>query len=292
MKPKQTTGYTPEATELCERTLVTLLRGLGPWRDGIYLVGGLVPRYLLRGSEDAERRHAGTHDVDLVLDVTFLGEVEAYRRLEKNLQALGFVRGRNARGQAQHFRWCKRIGPGQDVIVDLLCDASQEEGGQVMALPGERRLSALKLPGAHLAVKDHVTAEVTAELLDGRGQATMTVRVAGLVAFVVLKALAYEERFEEKDAYDLIYTLDEYGVEAAASAFRGFRDRHPEDTALLEAALAVMRRRFASEADIEGWKKDGPTSYARFQAPLAAGKEHALAVDAADVVETFLSDVG
>ena len=40
MKPKHQGGYTTLHAELCERTLVTLLRGLGPYKEGVYLVIG------------------------------------------------------------------------------------------------------------------------------------------------------------------------------------------------------------------------------------------------------------
>lgn len=39
-KPATLDGYTDQYTVDCERVLVTLLRGLGPWKDSVYLVGG------------------------------------------------------------------------------------------------------------------------------------------------------------------------------------------------------------------------------------------------------------
>ena len=53
MKPKHQCGYNSLHTELCERTLVTLLRGLGPWKSGIYVIGGLVPRLLIAARDAA-----------------------------------------------------------------------------------------------------------------------------------------------------------------------------------------------------------------------------------------------
>ncbi len=44
---KMAKDHTREATERCERVLVTLLGSLGPWRERIFLVGGLAPRYLV-----------------------------------------------------------------------------------------------------------------------------------------------------------------------------------------------------------------------------------------------------
>jgi hypothetical protein len=37
-KPTTADGYENKVTENCERVLVTLIRGLGPWRDSIFLI--------------------------------------------------------------------------------------------------------------------------------------------------------------------------------------------------------------------------------------------------------------
>jgi hypothetical protein len=267
MKPRHQGGYTALHAELCERTLVTLLRGLGPWKRGIYLAGGLVPRYLIahRPNDEDIPPHAGTTDVDLVLDLEILTDVEAYRTLEQNLQNLGFQRGKNYDGRPQHFSWRKPAGEGITVVVDLLCDAAIEEGGRVVAIAGERRLSALKIPGAHLVTADYTEVPLTAALLDERGVATERVRVANIVPFIVLKALAYDDRMEEKDAYDLVYCLEHYGdgpIDVAAE-FVDRLGRWPDEP-LLPHALDIVRRRFVSDGQTQGVRKDGPTSYARF----------------------------
>ena len=59
-KPRNADGYKNEVTENCERVLVTLLRGLGPWKDSIYLIGGLTPRYLIK-AKPPERSHSRRH---------------------------------------------------------------------------------------------------------------------------------------------------------------------------------------------------------------------------------------
>ncbi|MGH2588479.1 MAG: antitoxin, partial [Dehalococcoidia bacterium] len=105
MKPKHQGGYTELHAGLCERTLVTLMRGLGPWKAGVYLAGGLVPRYLIRQPPvgyPSPPPHAGTTDVDLVLDLHVLATVDAYRGLEQNLKTLGLTRGTNDEGVTQH----------------------------------------------------------------------------------------------------------------------------------------------------------------------------------------------
>jgi hypothetical protein len=64
-KPATREGYKDEYTADCERVLVTLLRGLGPWKDSVFLVGGLTPRYLVPARPPAVPPHAGTLDVDV-----------------------------------------------------------------------------------------------------------------------------------------------------------------------------------------------------------------------------------
>lgn len=254
MKPKHQAGYSHRHTELCERVLVTLLRGLGPWKKSVYLVGGLVPRYLV------DATHVGTSDVDLVLDLRLVAETEAYRTLEQNLKALGFVRGTNEDGKPQHHSWRQSLGDSLTISVDLLCPDWEDVPGRVEPVPGNRALSALRIPGAHLVMKDYQEVAVEAELLDERGLAVEQVRVANLTSFLVLKALAYEDRFEEKDAFDLVYCLQRAtgGPAECGRIFRWHLEEWPDEKHLPQA-LAVLRSRFAQ------LRSDGPTSYARFQ---------------------------
>jgi len=291
MKPKHQHGYNASHTILCERTLVTLLRGIGPWKAGIYVIGGLAPRYLIPTSEQAQGLpdHVGTTDVDLLLNLTLLTEIEAYSRLEKNLKALNFERGKNVEGEAQHFSWRKEVGAGATVVVDLLCDKPIEEGGTVTPIIGEKRLSALGIPGAYLAMEDFVEVSLTQEMLDDRGVATETIRVANIVPLLVLKCLAYDDRMEEKDAYDIIYCLSHYqkGPDSVAVSYAASLSRLPTDP-LLRKAIDILKNRFASDAT-PGYRKDGPVSYARFHADPSRTDQNAVRQrEAATVVEAFL----
>ena len=76
-KPATLDGYSDQYTVDCERVLVTLLRGLGPWKDSVYLVGGLTPRYLVAARPPAVPAHAGTMDVDIVIDLQILADTQA-----------------------------------------------------------------------------------------------------------------------------------------------------------------------------------------------------------------------
>lgn len=43
----------------CERTLLTLLGNLGPWRERVYLAGGLAPPYIVGRLPEGERLDGG-----------------------------------------------------------------------------------------------------------------------------------------------------------------------------------------------------------------------------------------
>jgi hypothetical protein len=79
--------------------------------------------------------------------------------------------------------------------------------------------------------------------------------VCGPGAYVVLKALAFRSRGENKDAYDLFYILENFGrgVSEGAEHFRLLLD----DPAT-EAAVAVLEQDFASHEGI------GPRRVAEF----------------------------
>ena len=278
MKPKHQGGYTRRHTDFCERTLFTLMRGLGPWKKSVYLVGGLVPRYLIGHA------HVGTSDVDLVLDLQLLSGIDAYRTLEQNLKALGFERNRNEEGAVQHFSWKKAVEDGLSVTVDLLCPDWEQKPGRAKPVPGNQRLSALRIPGAHLVMRDFLEVSLEVELLNEQGLAKESIRVANTTAFIVLKTLAYEDRVEEKDAYDLVYCLlhGPGGPEGIGQVFRQRLVDWPEEV-LLQRCIEILRERFGDT------RRDGPTSYARFQ--VDPGQQERIALlrqEAYGAVSAFL----
>jgi hypothetical protein len=147
--------------------LLTLLRGLGPWKNSVFLVGGLTPRYLVRARPPAVPPHAGTQDVDIVIDLQLLADTEAYHTLEDNLRRLGFERATNDKGQKLSWRWQTRTERGALMILELLADAPEIAGGKVQPLPTDGRISALNIPHSSIVFDLYQTAEIQAELLGG-----------------------------------------------------------------------------------------------------------------------------
>ena len=96
----------------------------------------------------------------------------------------------------------------------------------------------------------------------------MTVRVANILPFIVLKSFAFQDRHENKDAYDLIFTLLHFSRgphDAGAAAVRSPVAGHRQ----VVEALSLLKERFQ---DVE---QDGPVAYAVFLA--ASGDKNNLA---------------
>jgi len=270
-KPATLDGYSDRYTVDCERVLVTLLRGLGPWKESVYLIGGLTPRYLVAARPPVVPAHAGTLDVDIVIDLQILADTEAYHTLEDNLKRMGFERAENSAGTKLSWRWQARTEHGALMVLELLADAPDIAGGKVQPLPTEGTISALNIPYSSIVFDLHQVTEIQTELLGGNGIATEQIKHANLVSFTCLKSFAFDQRFERKDAHDLIYCIEHAseGLDAVAAAFH--KERNGKHGAVVEAALAILRSRFASDTRAEGYRKDGPVSVAKFE--LGEGDE-------------------
>lgn len=79
--------------------------------------------------------------------------------------------------------------------------------------------------------------------------------VCGAGAFVILKALAFRIRGENKDAYDLFYLLQNYG--------RGVSDVAAELRPLLDDASAIKAMKYLRD-DFQGPDSIGPRRTAEF----------------------------
>lgn len=263
-KPKTAAGYDPDHTLLCERVLVTLLRGFGSLKGTLRLVGGLVPRYLTPEQPPDVPSHAGTMDVDIVLNIQVLAEGEAYKTLAQQLKDRGFSRALNAEGKPSNWRWERKIGEHKFVVVEFLRDETEEmPAGGVFTVEDEK-ISALAIRHAGIVHDWFSEREVTAELLDDAGTATETVRFADAVSYIILKALAFDQRAENKDAGDLIHVM-RYAAPTDVLAAQ-FRDRLKDGKHVdaIQEALAALNRRFCGDENVEGFKRDGPVAFARF----------------------------
>lgn len=272
------TDYDQAATARCERVLVTLLGDLGPWRERIYLVGGLAPRYLVGALPEGARPHVGTTDVDLVIGVALGDETpETYATLQTNLKRSGLIQ------VAPSFRWTRTVD-GMTVKVEFLCETDAVDDGAIFR-PRDgagSKMAAFNVRGAMLARDDFIEVELEGERLDDGGRSQVTLRVANLLPYVVLKIFAFQDRHENKDAYDLVFTL--LNAEGGpGSAGRRAAQSPVAESRQGEEALTLVAERFADVG------QDGPRAYASFLAPPGDRDESArLGQQAAATVRAFV----
>lgn len=282
MSRDHASDYDSVTTARCERALVTLLGDLGPWRERVYLVGGLAPKYIVGELPEGVPPHIGTTDVDLVIGLALGDDTpETYRTLETNLKRAGF------RSETS-FRW-NRLVDEVRVQVEFLCETTEVEPGRIFKPRGESLgsgLGAFNVRGAQLVAQDFVEQTIEAERLENGGLSTVVVRVCGILSYVVLKILAFQDRHENKDAYDLLFCLLNFGRgprDAAEVASRSSIATHPQ----VGEALRLLDERFV---DVD---RDGPAAYAAFLADPADPEDNArLRREAVAVVREFVGAIG
>jgi hypothetical protein len=273
------TDYDEATTARCERALVTLLGDLGPWRERIYLAGGLAPRYLVGQLPKGARAHVGTTDVDLVIGLALGDETpETYRTLQNNLEKAGFKQAEPS------FRWSRKVD-GVKVVVEFLCETDAVEPGRIFKPKGEgtgSKLGAFNVPGAHLARDDYIEHELEGERFDGGGRSKVTVRIANLLPYTVLKIFAFQDRHENKDAYDLVFTLLHAG-DGPNAAGQAARSSPVAGEPQVAEAVDLLEERFRDAG------QDGPRAYGLFLGNDGDEEERArLRREAVATVRAFL----
>jgi hypothetical protein len=249
---------------------------LGDLVDEFVIVGGLVPTLLVAQDSLLEgERHPGTLDLDVGLSLSVL-EKNRYTELASRLRSAGFRPDRNEQGNPTLQRWA--IEEGARVQVDFLIPPVCEDarGGELHHL--ERDLAAVMTPGLHLAFQDRREIALSGKTLLGE-DAARDVWVCGAGAFVVLKAFAFRNRGEAKDAFDLFYVLRNFGS-------------GPEDVAervrsLLPDPAARKCVRFLRADFVDG--DVGPLRVSRF---LSGEPSDEIVSDVVGFVRRFLNALG
>lgn len=227
--------YPKLAVRAAESVLLELVHILGEYLDRIVVIGGMVPRYLIT---EPEEPHVGTTDVDLALDHCRFDE-PGYQTLHKLLTNHHYLVDRD-----QPFIYRRPIvmdGKNITVQVDLL---SGEYGGTGK----ERRTQTVqdvrprKARGADLAFDEPVHVRIAGELPDGTKD-TVTIPVAGIVPFIVMKAMAMRNRLKQKDPYDIYYCLQYFpgGPEKIVGHVKLLKENK-----LVKEALEILKEKFAS----------------------------------------------
>lgn len=278
-KPRHRSGYSREETEQVEAACLTVAVTLGAFMDRLCIVGGLVPSVLIDreiGPEpETGASHPGTNDLDVGLEIALL-DYEQYTEIGRRLRQEGFGPDRNEQDNPTPQRW--KLGDLK-VTIDFLLPPipGAERGGSVHPLEGD--FAALIAPGLQLAPDEREEIEIAGHTLKGE-KVERTVPVCGPATFVVLKALAFSDRAEPKDAFDLVYVLRRWpqGVADIAERLKQHAERN---SAIVAHALDRLARDFADPETI------GPRRVVEFEGN-AGDDPDAIAADAHGYVDDLL----
>ena len=250
-KPPTRDGYSGDQLDLVTRACLYVFTKLGDLCDEVVVVGGLVP-YLLVDQDDPPTllgSHSGTMDLDLGLALAILDE-QRYQDLSARLRSAGFSPDVNSAGNAVLQRWVTNSGP--HVTIDFLIPPQAGNGQPGRLFHIENDFAAILTEGLDLAFRDRRSVTLSSYTL-AEERATRDIPVCGPGAFTVLKALAFRNRGENKDAYDLHYVLSGLGAGAVAQSLTPLL---PDER--VQRALDIIRADFTEHDAI------GPRRVAQF----------------------------
>ena len=137
---------------------------------------------------------------------------------------------------------------------------------------------AIEADGARFALGHKQALTFQGRMPDGR-QNTLTIQVASLPAFIVMKAYTLDGRDKPKDAYDLYFCLKNAveGPKGLAGILRADL-KNPE----VRRALEILTSKFSAPDD------SGPTSVDMFLDPEDPDERRFVARDAHALMKAFL----
>jgi predicted nucleotidyltransferase len=243
-KPRHRSGYTPEETEQVKSVCLTVAVTLGALIGELCVVGGLVPSLLIDQrigpDPDTGDMHPGTNDLDVGLAIGLLNDKQ-YAEISHRLRQEGFAPDRNENGNPTPQRW--KLADFS-VTVDFLLPPipGAVTGGRIHKLEGD--FGALIAPGLELAFDERHELTMSGRTLKGE-TVRRRIPVCGPAAFVVLKSLAFADRGEPKDAYDLIYVLRRWpgGIADVADRLASHAEKHSRT---VQEALGKLANDFAA----------------------------------------------
>ncbi|WP_214107414.1 hypothetical protein [Acrocarpospora catenulata] len=222
----------PTEYVLARQVLLDVLEALGPHRDAVVLVGAQAV-YLHTGDADLAVAPTTT-DADIALAPDLLHDEPL---LEAALRSAGFVPGANP------GTWHGTSHIAVDLMVPEALSGSGGRRGARLPVHGNR--VARRTVGLEPALVDNRDHELQA--LDVTDERTFTIRVAGVAALLVAKAIKVKERLDQrdrlkpKDGLDMLRLLRAVEAEPLARDLRRLSD-DPLAAGVTTEAVAILRR--------------------------------------------------
>jgi len=229
--------YKEAEVQACFSVLLEIMTILGEFRENIVIVGGNVPALLI---PLAREKHAGTMDIDLALDFKHIKD-DSYQNIVEALTARGYYQKKGD----QPFRFYRDV---EDVLrgkitVEINLLAGEYGGtGKARRHQAVQNTKARKARGCDLVFESAVKIVLTGLLPDG-ARNKLSVKVASIGPFLVMKGMALWTRMKEKDAYDIYYCCKNYpgGIVSLTKAIKSFIENK-----LAREGLGKIRAKFST----------------------------------------------
>ncbi len=275
-EPRTKGDYTPRLTEAAERVLVDVMQVLASFRDCLVLVGGWVPELLVTEAEEA---HVKSTDIDLVLDVAKLNGGRYAAMLKLLLDT-----GRYRQGE-KDFQFLTEVDLGDrldPVVVEVEFLAPKDAKTEKNCPKLIENFRVLKADGCRAAFHSPLTLKRRGRMVSG-AKNTVSLQVASVPDFLVMKSFALNGRDKPKDAYDICYCLDFYGEGILALA-RAWSERMEKDRDVIQA-IDFLEEKFES---IDSY---GPRQVVAFHNSPDAQTREEQARRSFELVQEFLSQI-
>jgi hypothetical protein len=280
--PRLSPDYDHALVEASRSALLELAIALRAYRDGLVLVGGWVPYYLLRDHQlpDNPFVHVGSIDIDLAVDPERI-EPREYASIEELITERGWTRS-----DGRPFSFERTVpspvdGVERVVTVDLVTTQSERSVVRNRDRELQRGLTVRPFRDVPIALSHRSEVTVDGDL-PGGGEVRASILMTDVVGCIGMKGHALGDRYKEKDAYDIWSVVDNYG-DGPKEVARQVRPHRREP--LIAEALGNIQELFSSP------KAAGPRWVADFHAAGTGEARERRRQRAYQVLRIFLEDL-
>ena len=207
MRRKPLDVYFPGGFGQLRNTLAKLYFNLDRMSTNLYLVGGLVPEFLVINKIAYLKEYLGTLDIDIAVELAVEKKAD-FNDFYPKLRSLGFEKQKTEDGlDLMSHSFIKHAPGNKKIILDLIVDDNFEPKADKL-LEIAPNVEAAKFRGVYLVFSDYL--EKSIKMTNDTN--IITIKIPNIVPFLTLKAFAYmdQDNGTAKDAFDIWYTIVNY----------------------------------------------------------------------------------
>lgn len=255
-------SFSDQIADISLSHLLELMQLLHSYNEGLVVVGGWAPYFLLKQyqKETDTFQHVGSVDIDIAVNPEIVDDIE-YAKLEELLRQRGYEQHPDVR-----YTYIKKIGEGEtqrEIHVDFLAPMDGGTGSSHRHQRVQHDFLMRKAKGADLAFTHRFEFTLTGKLPNGADH-RVTFYVADIVAMIAMKSYVLGQRYKDKDAYDLYSLVRHYkdGVATVAQEVKPYIKQLP-----FPEGIENVRTWFATQSSA------GPAAVADFDHLAGADRD-------------------